>query len=156
MDIIGLIKKHISKRLNSLETVQVVIVESVNYTTMKCSVRPKAKVNVSGTMQDRPIILNVPTAFQKSGDSVILLPPTVGDICVCVFSKYALDNLTIDKSTNSITIPRMFNINDCLLISGLFTGIETVPTIAEGEMILHHHSGSAIRFSNDGKIYITG
>ena len=57
MDIVGLIKKHISKRLNSLETVQVVTVESVDYTSMRCSVRPKTKVTISGTAKDRPIIL---------------------------------------------------------------------------------------------------
>ena len=155
MDIVGLIKKHISKRLNSLETVQVVTVESVDYTSMRCSVRPKTKATISGTAKDRPIILNVPIAFQKSGDSVILLPPTVGDVGVVIFSKFALDHLLINPDTVEITIPRTFSINDAMYVGGLYLDTDTLPTIAEGEMLLHHHSGTEIRFTNDGKIYIT-
>ena len=156
MDIIRLIKKHITKRFDALETSQIVIVESINYENYTCSVRPKTKVDVRGDVQDRPIIMGIPILVQKSGNSAILIPPTVGDIGTVIFSKYAIDNILIDASTNSVTIPRSFDINDAIYIGGNYTGLETVPTIAEGEMILHHHSGTAIKFTNDGKIYITG
>jgi len=153
-DIISLIKKYVNLRFNTLETSEVVIVESVDYTTWTCSVRPKAKMNMYGNTVDAPIIMNVPIAVQKTGDSVILMPVKVGDVCLCVFSKYALDNILIDKSTNRVKIPRTFDVNDCILIGGLYTEIDTVPTISEGEMLIHHKSGSYIKFDLDGKLYI--
>lgn len=153
MDIIALIKKYITLRLNSLETIQVVKVEAVDYETYTCSVIPKTKI---GTGEDMPIITGVPIAAQKSGKSVILLPPKVGDIGVVVFSKYAINNLLVNTDTVEIVLPRTFSINDAIYIGGAFTGVDIIPTIVEGEMILHHHSGTQIKFANDGKIYITG
>lgn len=158
MDVIGLIKKHLNLRFKELQTVEVVVVEAVDYNTWTCAVRPKARVDVCGDVQDMPQILGVPIAVQKAGNSVILMPIKVGDICLCVFSKHALDNLLIDKNTNTVTIPRMFDINDCLLISGLYTSVETVPVIAEDEMLIYNQSGSYIKFFENGnmKIYANG
>jgi hypothetical protein len=155
-DIIGLIKKHLNTRFRELQTVEVVIVESVDYTTWKCSVRPKARIDVRGDVQDMPIIMNVPIAVQKAGDSVLLMPVKVNDICLCVFSKHALDNLLIDKQTNTVTIPRSFDINDCLLIAGVYTEMETVPQISESELLIHHQSGAHIHIDSSGNIEIKG
>ena len=155
-DLISIIKKYITLRLQVLETVEVVIVESVVLTTWTCSVRPKGKLNIVGKQTDAPIIMNIPIAVQKAGGSVILMPINVGDVGLCVFSKYALDNLLIDKATNAIKIPRTFDYNDAIYIGGLYTELDTIPSITEGEIIIHHHSGTQIKFTNDGKIYITG
>ena len=155
-DIIGLIKKHLNTRFRELQTVEVVIVDAVDLTTMKCSVRPKAKIDVRGSLQDFPTILNVPISFQKSGDSVLLIPPKVNDIGTVIFSKHALDTLLINRDTVEITIPRTFDINDCIYISGNYTEVEDIPSIAEGEMILHHESGSFIKFFANGNIEIKG
>lgn len=133
---------------------EIVTVESVDYVTWTCSVRPKAKINVQGNVSDAPIITNVPIAVQKAGDSVILLPIKVGDVCLCVFSKHAIDTLLIDEDTVEIKIPRTFDLSDCLLIAGNFTGLDTIPTIAEGEMLIQHESGSYIKFDADGKLYL--
>ena len=156
MDIIGLIKKHLNARFKALQTVEVVIVEAVDYTTMRCAVRPKPRINVRGDVHDMPQIMNVPIAFQKAGDSVVLMPIKVGDVCLAVFSKHALDNLLIDKNTTEITIPRSFDINDCLVINGLYTQLENVPTIADGQMLLYHASGAYIKFDSVGNITIKG
>lgn len=154
MDIIGLIKKHLAHRFKELQTVEVVIVESVDLATMKCSVRPKARIDVHGNVQDMPQILNVPIAFQKSGNSVMLVPPKVNDVGTVVFSKHALDTLLINRDTVEIMIPRTFDINDAIYISGLYTGVENVPSISPGEVILHHESGSYIKFFANGNIEI--
>jgi hypothetical protein len=54
------------------------------------------------------------------------------------------------------TIPRNFDLNDCLVIAGVFTEVENVPSIADGEMILHHESGSFIKFFANGNVEIKG
>jgi hypothetical protein len=152
MGIIGLIKKHINARLRSLETVEIVMVESVCLETMTCAVRPKSKVDVYGNAVEMPQILEVPIMLQKSGDSVIMMPPKAGDVGTCVFSKYALDNLLIDKSTVVVSIPRNFNINDAIYIGGNFVESETIPSVSEGEYLIHHSSGSTITISSSGNI----
>lgn len=156
MGIIGLIKKHINARLRSFETMEVVIVESVDLSTLTCAVRPKARVNVYGNVQDMPQIMNVPIALQKSGNSAILLPPKAGDVGTCVFSKYALDALLIDKDTVEITIPRTFDINDAMYIGGNYTETESIPSISEDELLIYHKSGAYIRIDSDGNISLYG
>lgn len=153
-DIIGLIKKHLNMRFRELQTVEIVVVEAVDLTTMRCSVRPKARINIRGNAQEMPTILSVPISFQKSGDSVLLIPPKVNDVGTVVFSKHALDTLLINRDTVEITIPRTFDINDCIYISGNYTEVEDIPSIAEGEMILQHESGSFIKFFANGNIEI--
>lgn len=156
MDIIGLIKKHLNMRLASFQTTEVVIVESVDYTTWKCSVRPKPKIDVRGDVQDMPIILEVPIAVQKAGNSVILMPVKVGDIGICTFSKHAIDNLLIDFNTVEITIPRTFDLNDAIYIGGTFVEAEDIPSISSDEMLLYHRSGAYIKFDSSGNITIKG
>jgi hypothetical protein len=95
-------------------------------------------------------------ANNKAGDTSVMLPIKVGDVGVVIFSKHALDNLLIEKTTTAVTIPRNFDINDAIYISGLYTGVETVPAVAEGEMLLHHESGSFIKFFANGNIEIKG
>ena len=154
MDIIGLIKKHINSRLVSLQTTEIVIVESVDYATWTCSVRPKAKINVRGDVQDMPTILEVPMMMQKAGDSVLLMPIKVADIGLCVFSKNAIDTLLINRDTVELTIPRSFNINDAIYIGSLYTEMDTVPTISEGDMLWYQKSGSYIKFSSADELSI--
>lgn len=151
-DIISLIKKYVNLGFQTLETSEVVIVESVDLSVWTCSVRPKAKLNIVGKAIDAPIIMNIPIAVQKAGGSVILMPINVGDVGLCVFSKYALDNLLIDKETNSIKIPRTFDYNDAIYIGGLYTELDTIPSITEGEMLIKHESGSYIKFGVGGNI----
>ena len=137
-------------RLQRLHTTEIVIVEEVDYTTWTCSVRPKARIDVQGTIMDMPVISGVPMSAPKAGDSVILMPAEIGDICLCVFSKHAIDNMLLDHATNSITIPREFDINDCILVSGLYTQMETVPTVLKGEILIKNQSGSHLKFFANG------
>ena len=156
MDIVSLIKKHLNNRLRAFETTEIAMVEAVDYTTWTCSVRPKARVDVRGDVQDMPQIMDVPIAVPKAGESVIMLPIVVGDVGTVIFSKHALDNLLIDKNTTEITIPRSFDINDAIYIGGVFTGIDTIPPVAEGETLILNQSGSYIKFFENGTMTIYG
>lgn len=154
MDIIGLIKKYIEERFRRLETMEIVIITEVDYSTYTCSVRPKARVGVLGVPTEMPVIAGVPIAIQKSGGSSVLMPIRVGDVCVAIFSKHALDNLLVNREVTTVTIPRNFDINDCMVIAGVFIETEKVPNILDGEMLLKHESGSYIKFSSNGDITI--
>jgi DnaJ-class molecular chaperone len=82
------------------------------------------------------------------------MPIKVGDIGTCIFSKHALDTLLINRDTVEITIPRNFDINDAMYIGGMFVGAEDIPVISDGELFIHHHTGSHIKFDNNGNLEI--
>ena len=153
-----LINKGIDKRLEALWTAVPAKVVSVDYSTLTCSVQPKIKLQnpSSEELEDLPIIQDVPIACQKSGDSVLLMPPEVGDTILIMFTKYALDNLLKDSQTSDSNNVRRFSINDCIVVGGLHTSIDTVPTIASEETILYHKSGAYIKIDSDGDITIHG
>ena len=153
-----LINKGIENRLDSLWTAIPATVVSVDYSTLTCSVQPKVKLQnpSSEELEDLPIIQGVPIACQKSGDSVLLMPPVVGDVVLVLFTKYALDNLLKDDQTADPNNVRRFSINDCIVAGGLHTSIDTVPTIAAEETMLYHRSGAYIKIDSDGDITIHG
>ena len=151
-----LINKGIENRLDSLWTAIPAIVISVDYSSLTCSVQPKVKLQnpTSEELEDLPIIQDVPIACQKSGDSVLLMLPEVGDTILIMFTKYALDNLLKDSQTADPNNVRRFSINDCIVVGGLHTSIDTVPTIASGEAMFYHSSGGFLKFDIDGNLEI--
>ncbi|MCK5217562.1 MAG: hypothetical protein KAJ93_07220 [Methanosarcinales archaeon] len=153
-----LINKGIENRLDSLWTAIPAKVVSINYSTLTCSVQPKVKLQNTSSeeLEDLPIVQDVPIACQKSGDSVLLMPPEVGDTILIMFTKYALDNLLKDYQTSYPNNIRRFSINDCIVVGGLHTSIDTVPTIASEETMLYHKSGAYIKIDSDGDITIHG
>ena len=153
-----LINLIIDQRLESLWTAIPANVISVDYSTLTCSVQPKTKLTnaSSDELEDLPIIQNVPISFQKSGESVLLMLPEVGDVVIVMFTKYALDNLLKDYQTADPGNVRRFSINDCIVVGGLHTSIESVPAIASEETMLYHRSGAFIKIDSDGDITIHG
>lgn len=151
MGIITIVKKLIADALNSVSAVEVVIIQTVSEDCKYCSVLPKRLAHDGENM---PIIEHVPILYQKSGDSVILMPPKLGDVGLCVTNKFALDTLLIDNNANPLKSSRQFSVNDFVYVGGLFTELNTIPVIAEGEIIIHHTSGSYIKFDADGKLYL--
>ena len=151
-----LINLIIDQRLESLWTAIPANVISVDYSTLTCSVQPKTKlINASSEeLEDLPIIQDVPISFQKSGGSVLLMLPEVGDVVIVMFTKYALDNLLKDYQTADPDNVRRFSINDCIVVGGLHTSIESVPTIASEETMLYHSSGGFLKFDIDGNLEI--
>ena len=153
-----LINLIIDQRLESLWTAIPANVISVDYSTLTCSVQPKTKLTnpPSDELEDLPIIQDVPISFQKSGGSVLLMLPEVGDVIIVMFTKYALDNLLKDYSTADPDNVRRFSINDCIVVGGLHTSIESVPAIASEEAMLYHKSGAFIKIDSSGNITLHG
>ena len=156
VDTKGVAKKVAQKQLKNVYTAEPCIVISVDYDTYKCSVRLKGKIVVNDEYVDAAMIEDVPIMVQKSGDSVIMLPPKISDVGMCVFSRRSLDELLINRNTNIIHDFRRFSLNDAIFVGGLFTELDTIPSISAGEIIIKHGSGTQMKFDNDGKIYITG
>ena len=152
MGLITLVKRLIADALNSVSTAEVVVVQTVSDDRKYCSVMPK-RLASDGT--NSPIIKHVPILYQKSGDSVILIPPKIGDVGMVITNKFALDTLLIDNGANPLKSSRQFSVNDIVYVGGIFTEINSIPDIEDGEIIIHHQSGTQIKFTNDGKIYIT-
>jgi hypothetical protein len=154
MKVTELIENGIEKRMEAIWTAIPAIVVKIDLATMHCDVRPKMKVTNPQTeqLEELPILQGVPISFQKGAGSVLLMPPEVGDVILVLFSKYALDNMLKDKQTVDHDDVRRFSIDDCVIVSGLYTSIDTIPALSTGEMGLFHKSGSCIKFSASGNI----
>jgi len=156
MKLTELIEKGISKRLDSIYTAIPAIVTKIDLSTMKCDIQPKMKLKnpANNTFEELPIIQDVPIAYPKTADSVLLMPPEVGDVVLVLFSKYALETLLKDKNTADVNDIRRFSINDAIIIAGLFTSVDSIPNMNEGEIMLYHKSGAYIKFDAQGNLTI--
>ena len=153
MGIVALVKRLIADALNSVSTAEVVVIQTVSDDHKYCSVMPKRLMH-DGT--NSPIIKHVPILYQRSGDSVILIPPKIGDVGLVITNKFALDTLLIDNGANPLNSSRQFSINDILYVGGLATEISSFPTIGDGEIIIYHASGAYIMVDATGNIEIKG
>lgn len=145
-----LVDKLISRRLEAMWTCIPAIVDSVNLTNYTCSIRPKVKLDGA----ELPIIPDVPILAMKGGSSVILMPVAAGDIVLALFSKYALTELLKDQNPANHKDVRRFSIDDAMVLPGLFTGVDSVPSIAADEMLLYHKSGAYIKFLSNGDLKV--
>lgn len=152
----ALVNAIISQRLEAMWTAIPAVVTKTNLTTMKCDVMPKMKLENPQTeeLEELPIILDVPVAFQKTAGSVLIMPPEVGDVVLVLFSKYALDNLLKDVQTADHDDVRRFDIGDALIIAGLHISTDTIPAMGTGDILLQHKSGAYLKFDSAGNLTI--
>lgn len=148
-----LVNAMISRQLDTLWTCVPAIIISVDYTHHTCSIRPKAKSSQS----ELPILEDVPIAVMAMGDgSMIITALKKGDVVLVLFSKYALTELMKDRNTAIPDVPRAFDINDAIVVAGLFMTIDKVPAYSSGDLLIHHKSGAHIKIDALGNIEIKG
>jgi len=122
------IRDMIQYRLQSLWTAVPGIIVDINHTTLRCQVKVKLTMEFdNGEIRKTPIIADVPIAFQKGKDAVVIPDYAVGDVVLLVFSRYALDKLLIDKDIRDPVFKRQFTIDDAIIVGGFFTEDDTIP-----------------------------
>jgi hypothetical protein len=157
MNLAEMIIKGIGSTMKTHWTAAPARVESVDLKLHRAGVKIKTQLENNGEYEDFPIILDVPISYQKSGDSVLYMPPQVNDIVLVVFSKYSLDNMLVNNATVPLTDERRFSINDAMIVGGFVLGTDLVnaPTLTTGDVLLHHASGAGIKIDADGNVILT-
>lgn len=148
---IGKIKKLIDVKLDNINTVALGIITQVDLSKMRCNVKLKHKI------QGQEIeLFDVPIAFLKFNDCSIIIAPKEGDVVLVVFSKYELEEQLKNKDAVDVNELLKFNLNNAIIFCGLFTLVDSIPSIGKDEILIQHKSKNYIKFQQDGKIIIKG
>lgn len=145
------IKKLIDIKLDNINTVALGIITQVDLQRLRCNIKLKHKI------QGQEIeLFDVPIAFPKFNDCVIAIAPKEGDTVLVIFSKYELEEQLKNRDPVDINELLRFNINNAIVIAGIYTLVDSIPPINQDEILIQHKSGNYIKFKQDGKIIIKG
>jgi len=145
------IHKMIDDILEDVETVSLGIITSVDLAKLRCNVKLKHKIR-----RQEIELFDVPIAFPKFNDCVIAIAPKEGDVVLVVFSKYELEEQLKNREPVDVNELFKFNINNAIVIAGIYTLVDSVPAVNQDEILILHKSGNYIKFQQDGKIIIKG
>ena len=145
------IHKMIDDILEDVETVSLGIITSVDLAKLRCNVKLKHKIR-----RQEIELFDVPIAFPKFNDCVIAIAPKEGDVVLVVFSKYELEEQLKNREPVDVNELLRFNINNAIVIAGIYTLVDSVPAVNQDEILILHKSGNYIKFQQDGKIVIKG
>lgn len=136
------------------------IVQSVDWSTMTCSVQPAIKATTTdnnGIVQavNLPILINVPICFPQAGGFALTFPMIAGDEVLVVWACRCIDAWW---QSGGVQIPmeaRMHDISDGFAIPGVFSKPNVFPSIATDQAELRNKDGTArIGIKSDGTINI--
>lgn len=167
-DFVTELKNIIKEKINNIHTAVPGEIVSIDESTGRASVLPKAQMRFSnGKTLDFPIITGVPLVMPQSGvaETSIAFPVSPGDQCLLVFSEQALDYWLGNGSANS---QLKYSLSGAIAIPGLMRSIsdEVKEATASGSIIIKNkntkitvtEASVAIRgdVSIDGNLSITG
>ena len=145
------IHKLIDEILEDVETVALGIITQVNLSKLRCNVKLKHKIRGQEIE-----LFDVPIAFPKFNDCSVIIAPKEGDVVLVVFSKYELEEQLKNREPVDVNELLKFNINNAIVIAGIYTLVDSIPSISQDEILILHKSGNYIKFQQDGKIIIKG
>lgn len=140
----------IDKKINALNTVDIALVTEVHADQWTVDVRLKH------TIDDAEIqIKNVPILHTRFGESMIVMLPLKGSVVLLAYTKYESARQLENDEVRTVNPLSKHQFSNAIVIGGLFTAAETIPhVVAEGEVLIHHKSGSYIWFKDSGAIEI--
>ena len=146
-DIKRKIQEIFEKQTDGLWTATIGVVTKAGTRTV--DVQVKNKIVVDGSEEAFPIIKNIPVLFPHTGNLSVVSPLAVNDTVLLVFTKYNSQGLLDSSSILLSRDSRQFSLNDVVAIPGFFLSTDALPEVDEGEGIVHHKSGSFLKFTDD-------
>jgi hypothetical protein len=139
----------IDSKLEEINTVSFGIVTQVDLSKMRCNVKLKHRIHGNEIE-----LFDVPLAVQKFSDSALIIAPKEGDIVLVLFSKYELEEQIKNREIVDVNELLKFNLNHACVIAGIFTAVDSLPSMNEDEILIWHKSGAYIKFKQDGSLEI--
>ena len=134
------------------------IVESVDLSTMTCSVQPA----IEGTIQDEygviqsvklPLLINVPLVFPSAGGFTITMPIAQGDEVLVVFSCRCIDAWWQSSGVQRPMEARMHDLSDGFAIPGPKSVPNKISGISSTALQIRNDAGTTyIEIAANGKI----
>ena len=127
---------------------------SYDHTKQKAAVQPCLKKSyLDGTVQEMPVLNNVPVIFPRAGAASLTFPVMPGDTCLLLFIERSTD---LWKSVGGMVTPddrRKFDLSDAVAMMGLMPFSEN--SLSENnEDVLLTFKDSNIRIKASGDIQI--
>jgi len=138
------IRKMIEDLLEDVETVALGIITYVDLTKLRCNVKLKHKIRGQEIE-----LFDVPIAFPKFNDCSVIIAPKEGDVVLVVFSKYELEEQLKNREPVDVNELLKFNINNAIVIAGIYTLVDSVPAVNQDEILIQHKSGHEIKLNSD-------
>lgn len=128
-ELLKVIDERIEAKLNRLNTVSLGIITQVDNSKLRCNVKLKHKIQGSEIE-----LFDVPIACLKSSVGTIYIPLQEGDIVLVLFSKYELEEQLKDKQAVAVNELLKFNINNAIVLGGVFTLADSIPSLQENKI----------------------
>ena len=145
------IRKLIDIKLDQLNTADIGVITQVDLQRFRCSV--KLKHRIQGHEVE---LFDIPIAFHRFYGSAIIVAPHEGDPVIVLFNKYELEEMLKNRDVVDVNELLKFNLNNAIVIAGIYTDVDAIPTINAEEILIWHRSGAYIKFNKDGSIEIRG
>lgn len=144
----------IDYKLANVNTALPAQIVSYDYVKRMASVQPVLnKVYTDGTIQQMPIVSNVPVVFPGNNVFNFTFPVLVGDYCLLVCSQRSLDDWIYQGGIVSPTDPRKFSLSDAIAIPGLMPFSTSSAADNNTDFILAF-KGTEIRINSNGDLNI--
>ena len=111
------LRKIIRKSLDSLNCSIIGRVTSIDKSASIVSVQPLYRVfDENDSLEDLPLLVQVPLFQLMSSDFIIKVPVNTGDIVLVVFSDYDIQNLVLSGQLSSVNTNEIHGYNDAIAI----------------------------------------
>jgi len=148
------IEEMIQRATKAVYTLSLGIIEEADYTTLKCKIKPKAKIkDAEGNYIEIPSLEEVPLLCLKGGDNVIIAAPKKGDVVLLLHQYFPIE--LKDNKPYEVPYERRQAFSDAIAIPAVFVASDSIPEIAEDETLIYHKSKNYAKFDKDGNLKIS-
>lgn len=133
-------------------------IEKFDAETMKAEVSPMVKYkNKDGSMENRPLLIEVPVSFLKAGPFVIRPPYKPGDIVLVVFADEDIDNVLLSGDISEPNSTRVHSLDDAIVVGGIMPFNTILPGEHSEDLIIAKDDFTTkIVIKDDGDIEMKG
>jgi formylmethanofuran dehydrogenase subunit C len=153
MNIVEKIEKLVDEKLSEINTFDIGKITDANNSKLLYNVKLKHKIEGNEIE-----LFRVPLAPARYSAGSILCSLNIGDIVGVAFSKYELKQQLKNKDILDVNEVLKFDLNNAIIVSGIFTDVDSVPVeFEDGTILIKHKSGNYIKFEPvNGNIEIKG
>ncbi len=144
--------------LDGINNCMLAKIETFDHKKMKANVIPLVKYrNKDNSIEERPMLIEVPVSFVKAGPFVIRPPYQSGDIVLLVFADEDIENVLFSGDISEPNSARTHSLDDAIIIGGIMPFMEGLPDEHGKDLIIANKDFSTkVVLKENGDIIIQG
>ena len=131
-------------------------IETFDHKKMKANVIPLVKYrNKDNSIEERPMLIEVPVSFVKAGPFVIRPPYQSGDIVLLVFADEDIENVLFSGDISEPNSARKHSLDDAIVVGGIMPFTKELPGEHSKDLVIAKDDFTTkIVLKEDGEILI--